>query len=294
MQYWTLIGSLWGLYAILAISLNLVVGEMGLLSLCHAAFWGIGAYSFGLLIVKASFSPLIAALLSGVIAAMAAMVTGLPLYRLRGDFFALATFGFALVVYGLSLNWVGLTGGAFGLVVPISEQVSWLRENPSGTLLFPIWMIVLVLAITAFLWRRSPLGRVVNAIREDEELAMSLGKPVRTHRLITFTLSGTIAGFAGVIYILLFGVVDPTGFDFMESVMLVAMVVVGGSGSTAGSIAGAGLVVLLPELLRFCGIGGQEAGNIRQVIFGLVLFLMLLYRPKGLLGRLKIGLERRA
>ncbi|MGA2938506.1 MAG: branched-chain amino acid ABC transporter permease [Syntrophobacteraceae bacterium] len=293
MEYWMMIGCIFGLYALLAISLNMVAGEMGLMSLCHAAFFGMGAYTAALLVTKLGISPWLSSLLSPFfVAAMAAMLA-IPLSRINGDFFAIATFGLALVFFSVILHWTSLTGGAFGMVVDLAPHGTGLARNPSKILLLPICFIVLGFSLITRRWRRSPLGRVLNTIREDQTLAGSLGKRVGTQRLISFTVSASIAGLAGVIYLWIVGIVDPSGFGVMDSVMLLAMVIVGGAGSNRGSIAGAAIVVIIPELLRSVGLTGQAAANLRQIIFGILLYLVLLYRPKGLLGRLHVGVEQR-
>ncbi len=294
MAYWALILTMWGVFALLAVALNLLVGEMGLFSLCHAAFFGCGAYAVAILTVKAGVDPLLASFLAPLVTAMIALLLGLFLYRLRGDFFAMATFGAALVFYGFILNFANFTGGAFGLVVPLSPITGVLPASPSTLFVGPIWLVVFLIALIARRWKSSPLGRVLNTMREDEILALSLGKKVRRHRLVSFVLTAGVSGAAGVFYVWLFGVVDPSGFGVMESVMLVAMVVVGGAGRNRGAILGAGIVVLLPELLRAVGIQGPAAANLRQIIFGAILYLVLVFRPQGLLGRLKVGVESRA
>jgi branched-chain amino acid transport system permease protein len=294
MEYWAMLGCIWGLYAMLAISLNLLAGEMGLLSLCHAAFFGMGAYSVGLFVTKLGLPPWLASVLAPFLVATLAMLLALPLARINGDFFAIATFGLALVFFSLSLHWTSLTGGAFGMVVYLASPGTALAHSPSKILLLPIWFIMLGFGLVTWRWRHSPLGRVLNTIREDQILASSLGKSVSSYRFISFTVSAAIAGLSGVMYVWLVGVVDPSGFEVMDSVMLLAMVVVGGAGSNRGAVLGAAIVTLIPELLRLIGLTGQNAANCRQIIFGILLYLILYHRPQGLLGRLKVGVEQRA
>jgi branched-chain amino acid transport system permease protein len=294
MAYWSLILTMWGVFALLAVALNLLVGEMGLFSLCHAAFFGCGAYTVAILIVKVGVDPVLASCLAPLVTAMIALLLGSFLYRLKGDFFAMATFGAALVFYAIILNFTNLTGGAFGLVVPLPTITGELQASPSMLWVGPVWLVVLLVALIARRLKSSPLGRVLNTMREDEVLAVSLGKKVRRHRLVSFVLTAGMSGAAGVVYVWLFGVVDPSGFGAMESVMLVAMVVVGGAGRNRGVILGAGIVVLLPELLRAVGVQGPAAANLRQIVFGIILYLVLVFRPQGLLGRLRVGEEARA
>jgi len=294
LDYWLHLLCLWGVFALQAVALNVLVGEMGLVSLCHAGFFGLGAYALALLVTRAGLPPLAATALAPAVAGGAALLVGSPLRRVDGDFFAIATFGVALVLHGLALHWTSVTGGAFGMVVPLWSQVGAMGTAPARWLFTPTWVVVGVVLVVTYRWRKAPRGRVLNAIREDEALAVSLGRPTDRHRAVAFCIVGGISGLAGALHLWLIGLVDPSGIGVMESVMLVAMVVVGGSGSNVGAVAGAALVVVLPELLRLLGLEGPAAANSRQILFGIALYAVLLFRPRGLLGRLEVGIERRA
>lgn len=295
MEYLIWLCALWGVFSLLVLTLNLMLGEAGLFSLSHAAFLGLGAYTTAILITRYDVYP-VAAFLISVAIGLALSVTLIFFIReAKGDFFALATFAASLAFHSLILNWIDVSGGAYGLVVPLQKLGFNGNNSIALMILIPVWLLVVAIFILTFLWGQSPLGRVLNAIREDDVLAVSLGKRVSHHRIIVFAFASSIATASGALYMLLTsGVVNPSSFTAMDSVMLVAMVVIGGAGSNVGAIIGAGLLIFMPEVLRQIGFDAGDAANIRQIVFGSMLYLMLLYRPQGLLGRLRVGTEVRA
>ena len=254
MEYLVFVLSLWGIYAMQALLLDVLVGEMGLLALCQGVFFGCGAY--GVVIVGSypgSSLPL-AAMAGIVISGLLAVTVGAVLSRLGGDDFALATYALALVFHDAVLHWTRATGGALGLVLP--EQV-WHRGDG-------LWANFAILAVIASLvgcavwlstrWRAAPLGRLVNAIREDETLTRSLGRPVERHRLAAMLATAIGGGVGGVCYALVVGVVDPGGFDPMASILLVAMIVIGGANSNNTRELVATCARFCPAVHHFCQI----------------------------------------
>lgn len=274
-----------GIYIILTLSLNLVVGYTGLPSLGHMAFACVGAYTSSLLALDMGISPWLGLLSGGCTAALLGFVVGLPSMRLKGDYLALATFGLGVIVYSVSKNWVSLTRGPMGIPGIPKFSLAGFELQPTWAYLL---LVLIFVSMTAFVTNRivdSPYGRVLMSIREDEVASLSLGKDVNTYKLTVFMVGAFFAGIAGSLYAHYITFIDPSSFTAMESIAVLLMVVFGGMGSIPGSFIGALVLVVLPEALRFVGIPSSVAAPIRQMIYGLLLVLLMLYRPQGLVGK---------
>lgn len=274
-----------GIYVILTLSLNLIVGYTGLPSLGHAAFSCIGAYVSSLLALKFGISPWIGLVAGACLGAVLGVVIGYPSIRLKGDYLALATFGFGVIVYSVAKNWVAVTRGPMGL--PGIPRFSFF-----GFELDPIWsyllLVIFFVWLTIFIIQRivnSPFGRILKSIREDEIAAEALGKNTAKYKLLVFVIGAFFAAIAGSLYAHYITFIDPSSFTIMESITILLMVIFGGMGSIAGSVVGAVVLVVFPELLRFLGMPSSIAAQTRQMIYGLLLILLMIKRPQGLLGR---------
>lgn len=274
-----------GIYSILTLSLNLVVGYTGLPALGHAAFSCVGAYTSALLALNFGLSPWLGLIIGAVTASVLALIIGFPVLRLKGDYFALATFGFGVIVYSVSKNWVSLTRGPLGL--PGIPGFSLFGYRISEIWSYLILVITLVLLVYSVIRRvvESPFGRVLRGIREDEIAAAALGKNVPKFKLLAFMLGAFYAGLAGSLYAHYITFIDPSSFTIMESIIILLMVVFGGMGNILGSFIGAIVLVVLPEVLRFLGMPSSIAAPFRQMIYGLLLVLLMLKRPQGILGK---------
>lgn len=265
------------LYTMLAMSLNLITGFAGQLSLGHAAFYGIGAYTSALLSLHAGwpFPATLAA--AGFMAALASLVIGIPALKLTGAYLAIVTLGFNEIVRMGALNWVGLTRGPMGLPgIPAPNLLFVTIHTPRG---FYYLILAMLLATGTIVYRllHSATGRAFVAIREDAVAAEAMGIHLLRYKTIAFATSALIAGMAGSFYGHYASFIDPQGFSFQESIQMLSMVVLGGLGSFFGPLAGAALLVSIPELLR----GAQDY---RMILHGLVLVIIMLVRPQGLLG----------
>lgn len=272
-----------GIYTILNVGLNLLMGFTGVVSVMQASFYGIGAYISALLALRCRMPFFVAATLASVGAGLTGYIIGRMISRFKGDYLALVTFGIGLIFYDVFNNWVSITKGPMGLPgipQPFSTKTMWL--------FFVMCLVILSLILTTLI-AQSPLGRLLKAIRDDEELASVLGRDIRAVKALVFMLSAVLAGLGGAVYAHYITFIDPTSFTIMESVTLLAIVVVGGMASIMGSVLGALFVVLLPELLRFVGLPVAVAAALRQTLFGLVLVLAMLYRPQGLLGTYRMS-----
>ncbi|MFX0194909.1 MAG: branched-chain amino acid ABC transporter permease [Candidatus Hodarchaeota archaeon] len=284
MEYFLHILVITGIYIILTLSLNLVVGYTGLAALGHAAFSCMGAYVSSLLALNYGISPWIGLVLSACVAALLGVAIGFPSLRLKGDYLALATFGAGVIVYSVAKNWVAVTRGPMGL--PGIPGFSVFGIQLSGVWQY-LGLVVIFVLITYFVIHRivsSPFGRVLRGIREDEVAAVAMGKNINKYKIIVFVVGAFFAGIAGSLYAHYITFIDPSSFTVMESITILLMVVFGGMGSLAGSFVGAAVLVILPELLRFLGMPSSVAAPLRQMIYGLLLVVLMLKRPQGILG----------
>lgn len=288
MDYVLHVATLAAIYSILAMALGIPTGECGMLSVCHASFFGIGAYAAALTSLHLTTSLPITLAAAGVIAATLGLLFFLPAVRLRKEAFVLSTFAFQLVVSSVLRNWITVTGGPLGI-----------RDIPDGTLagwsltsrFARLCVCFVVAAIVYTVSRRishSPFGRVLRAIREDEAFPAALGKHTNRAKMEALVASAAMAGLGGGLYAHYVGFIDPTSFTVTESIMLLSMVIIGGAGHPAGPLAGAILLVTVPELLRFVGLSQSAAANGRQVIYGLLLIGLPLVRPQGMIGRYRL------
>lgn len=287
MEYLLHILVITGIYTILTLSLNLVVGYAGLPALGHAAFLAVGAYVSAILALNFGLSPWLGLLIGASLAALLGGAIGFSSLRFKGDYFALVTFGFGAIIYSITNNWVDVTKGPLGLQgIP---GFSIFGFDFSGILSYLI-IVTFFVFLTYFLIRRmvnSPLGRILRGIREDEIATLAMGKDVGKYKVMVFTVGAFFAGIAGSLYAHYISFIDPSSFTVMESITILLMVVFGGMGSLPGSFIGASVLVVFPELLRFLGMPSSVAAPLRQMIYGLLLIVLMLKRPQGILGKYK-------
>ncbi len=284
MEYFLHILVIAGIYIILTLSLNLIVGYTGLPALGHAAFSCIGAYTSSLLALNIGLSPWIGLLIGACVAALSGVIIGYPAVRLKGDYLALATFGLGVIVYSIAKNWVSLTRGPMGLPgIPGFSILGFeLSEIWSYLLLVSVFVVLTIFVIERIV--NSPFGSILRSIREDEIASESLGKDTTKYKLLVFIIGAFFAGIAGSLYAHYITFIDPSSFTVMESITILLMVIFGGMGSISGSVVGAVILVVLPELLRFLGMPSSIAAPMRQMIYGLLLVVLMLKRPQGIMG----------
>lgn len=287
MEYLLHILIITGIYIILTLSLNLIVGYTGLVALGHIAFACVGAYTSSLLALNFGISPWIGLFVGALFASILGVIVGYSSLRLKGDYLALATFGLGIIVYSVAKNWVALTRGPMGLPgIPSFSVLGYEITNVwSYLILVLIFVIITLIAIKNL--TNSPFGRILRGIREDEIATVTMGKNVNRHKLIVFVVGAFFAGIAGSLYAHYITFIDPSSFTVMESIVVLLMVVFGGMGNLKGSILGASILVIFPELLRFLGMPSSIAAPLRQMIYGLLLIILMIWRPQGLVGRFK-------
>lgn len=278
-----------GIYSVLTVSLDLVAGRTGLLSLAHGAFYGIGAYTSALLGLHWGWPFLLTVPVGIVLAAAVSLTVSLPSLRLHGDYFVIATLGFQMILFSLFNNWMRLTRGPLG--IPGIPQPVILGWEVNSTLEFAI--LAVAFAILAYLVvgliATSPLGRILHAIREDEVFSKACGKNTVRFKVAAFAVSSALAAMAGALYAHYITYIDPTTFTVTDSILVLSMVIIGGAGSIWGPLVGAVVLVALPEALRFIGLPTTSAANLRQIIYGALLIVMMTVRPQGLVGRYAFG-----
>ena len=268
------------LYGALALSFDLVVGHVGSLSLAHPAFFGVGAYGLALLATEARW-PFTAALAAGlVLAGLAAVVVGVPMFRLTEHSFAMGTLGLALVTQIVATNWVDFTRGPLCVTGIPKPQIGVLRI---ATLSGFYWMGLTTLALVALLYHGLTtfrLGRAFHAVRDNETLASSAAIDPLRYRMLAFTIAGALAGGIGALYVSYVGVLCPGELTVSLSVNLLVMIFLGGVGSLRGVVVGAAAFTALPEVLRM-------APTWRMVIYGLLLLVVVIRWPDGVGGVLR-------
>ncbi len=276
-----------GIYIILALSLQLAMGFTGLLNLGHIAFYAIGAYTSALLALS-GFPFLVCFLFAGIVAMLFGFLLSVPTNKLKGHYLALATLGFSFVVYAVALNWTSLTRGPLGL--PGIPRPFLFGFKLSDNLSFLILTFIIVL-ISYFVINRitsSRFGKVLEAIRDNELAAKVLGK--NTFKIKTYTLgvSAFFAGIAGSLYAHYITFIDPSSFTLLQLIPVLSIVIIGGMASLKGTIVAAVILVLLPEPLRFIGFPSSIVGPARQMIYAAILLSILIYKPKGFYGKVKL------
>ncbi|MDY0274353.1 MAG: branched-chain amino acid ABC transporter permease [Desulfomicrobium sp.] len=275
--YWTDVINNVGLYAILALSLNVILGHAGLFHMGHAAFYAIGAYTTAILNTTYAIPVLWLMPLAGLAAGVFALIIARPIIHLRGDYLLIVTIGIVEIVrIALINNVFGITGGANGIFGISRPLIFGLKITKPMQFFYLIWGFV---AITIFLLSRlehSRFGRALLFIKEDEIAAGGSGINVAHYKLIAFVIGAVWAGMCGTIYAAKMTIISPESFSFAESVMLFTIVILGGSGSIPGVLLGAFLLVGLPELFR-------GLAEYRMLVFGAAMVLMMIFRNQGLL-----------
>jgi branched-chain amino acid transport system permease protein len=266
----------------------LLIGYTGILSVTHAAFYGIGAYVAALMALRFESPFLLNIVLAVIAAVILGAIVGIPSLRIKDDYFVIATFAFQIITFSVLNNFVDFTGGPLGL--PGIPQPVIFGIEVSSHISFLILSGILAVIAYWFCSRviKSPIGRILKSLREDEVLTQSAGKNVTFYKVQVFMISAGVASVAGVLYATYITYIDPTSFTVMESILIISMVIIGGTGSLKGSVVGAIVLVALPELLRFVGLPNSIAANVRQILYGAALIGFMMWRPKGLIGEYEI------
>jgi len=286
-------------YVMLGWGLNIVVGLAGLLDLGYVAFYAVGAYAYALLSTQHGMGFWAVLPVAGMIAALFGVLLGFPVLRLRGDYLAIVTMGFGEIIRLVLLNWVDLTNGPAGIGSipgPTFFGATFTERAPAGGQTFSemmgipfssnhrlifLYYLILALALVTHLFtqrmRRLPVGRAWEALREDETACQALGINPTNTKLTAFAVGAMFAGFAGCFFAAKQRFISPESFVFIESAIILAIVVLGGMGSQIGVVLASILLIGMPEWFR-------DLGNYRMLAFGLAMVLIMVYRPRGLVA----------
>ena len=301
-KYWVGVLILAYIYILLGLGLNIVVGMAGMLDLGFVAFYAVGAYSLGLINLYLGLGFWTIIPIAALLAALAGILLGFPVLRMHGDYLAIVTLGFGEIIRLVLNNWSEFTGGPNGLRTPrinffglefkrrsensffdyfdirYGDTVLGIPTRSFESIFLYLVLLLFVIAIVFFLFRlkRMPLGRAWESLREDEIACRSLGLNHVNIKLTAFCLGACIGGIGGVFFGASQGFINPSSFNFFESALIVAIVVLGGLGSIPGVIIAAVIFTVMPEVFR-------AFADYRVIVFGFIMVLMMIWRPKGLL-----------
>jgi branched-chain amino acid transport system permease protein len=276
-----------GVYTIIAVGLNLLMGYAGQVSLGHGAFFGVGAYTSAILTVKAGFPVWIGLIFAIIVAAIIGLLVA-PILRLKGHYLAMATLGLGFIAFVFFREMTWLTGGNVGLGSIPKLSFPWINIRTREAEFYAVWIIAIIVLVLCSNLVRSRVGRAIKALHQSDVAAESMGVNVSGYKIKIFILSAALGGLAGGIFAHLQGYIDPNQFYIILSIELVTMVVVGGMESIWGAVAGAGLILFIPKIVEALPkwLGDVPAwvenySNYEGIVFGLILVLTMIFMPSG-------------
>ncbi len=280
-----------GIYALMAVGQNLITGYVGLLSLTQAGFFAIGSYATAILSVTYGWNFWLTLPVAAIIAGAFGFLIGLPTLRLKGDYLAIATLGFGEIVRNVLNNWDSLTNGPMGIQRIPMVSIFGFRVSPYDKwgFLFLVWIFVFLAYLFYERIAKSRMGRALEAIREDEIAATSMGINTTRYKVWAFVFGAAIAGVAGSLQAVFILSVTPSVFTFMVSIMVLCMVVLGGMGNFKAVILGAFIIQFISYFPQLTGLSNVIPPQFKQVLFGVILVVMMIWRPQGILGRQQRG-----
>jgi len=274
-------------------SLTLTAGYSNLISLAHAGFYGIGAYTTAILSVNYGLPFLVTLPIAMLVSGMLAVIVSVIALRTVDDYFIIITLGIQVVAFSIMNNWMSLTHGPLGISGIPTLTIFGFAFNSK------ISFLILTLVLTAIVYyflrniTKSPFGRILLALSEDEIFTKSLGKKVYSAKVISFTLGEMFAAIPGVLYAHYISYIDPTSFTIEESIFILAIVIIGGMKNLWGSAIAAAVLIILPQALTFIGMPNNIAANMRQIIYGLALVFMMFKYSKGFVSKNYVGQENK-
>jgi branched-chain amino acid transport system permease protein len=271
--------------AILAVTLNFVLGYAGIFSMAHAVFFGVGAYTAALAAMTLGAGFFAATGASMLVAALISLALALPALRVRGEYFVAASLGLQMLAITVFSEWKSVTGGIGGVTnIPPARLLGYTVSDPLQFLLLALACLVLIMLVIKVLVESS-FGRSLKAIRDDEIAASAYGKNVAVIKTSAVVLSSALAAVAGSLYAFYLNFINVESFGLDTSVYLMAMVIIGGTATLIGPVVGTVLILLLPAVLTYLpGLPPTEIGSIQQIVYGLAMVLLMIFRPGGLWG----------
>jgi branched-chain amino acid transport system permease protein len=277
-QYILRIFTVFGIYAILTLALNLVAGYTGQLSMGNAGFYAIGAYTSTILLLRLEVNYWLTIPLAAVLAGLCGLLLGLPTFRLRGSYLTIVTLGFGEIVRMVLMNWDSVTNGTLGIrniPPPVFFGITLSLRN--GGFYYLVLFLVVLVSLASWFIVNSKIGRAFVSIREDDIAAQMMGIKTTKYKALAFVLSAFFSGLAGAFYAPMVGYIDSNSFTFEVSSQIISMAILGGLGTMRGMFFGAAVLIVFPEVSRFLM-------DYRFVIYGFILVVMMRFRPQGLLG----------
>ena len=276
---------LMGINAILAVTLNFVLGYAGIFSMAHAVFFGVGAYTAALVAVKLGGGFLLATAAGMGVAVLISLALALPALRVRGEYFVAASLGLQMLAITVFSEWKSVTGGIGGITnIPSAQLLGWEVDSPEEYLVLTLSCLALIMMLITRLVHSS-FGRSLKAIRDDETAAAAFGKQVAVIKTLAVAVSSALAAVAGSLYAFYLSFINVESFTLDTSVYLMAMVIIGGTATLWGPVVGAVLILMLPAALSYLpGLPQTEIGSIQQMVYGLAMVLLMIFRPGGLWG----------
>jgi len=282
------------IYAIVALSLNMIVGYSGLLTLAHAGYFAVGSYSYALATTVMGWGFIPALLLGVAVSALLSLATSLPAWRFSGDFFVMISLAVQALLYSLFDNWSdpnaklgtwsNLTNGPFGVAGIPNPNILGVSFDTIGGMAVIATLAAAGCALLSWFLLSSPWGRTLKAMRDDELAARGLGKNVRLLKVQVFAISCGLVAIAGALYASYASYIDPTSASLDESILMLSFVLVGGVGNFRGPLAGTFVLLAIPEVLRLVDLPSGVAAELRLMAYGLLLLLMMHFRPQGIAG----------
>lgn len=268
-------------YTLLSQGLNLSAGFTGLISLAHAGFYGIGAYTAAILSTQFGFSFWLSIPIAMLISGSIAYIISLIALRTVEDYFIICTLGIQIILFSIMNNWMDLTSGPLGIPgIPSISLFGFSLDSKISFLLLSLFFVSIIWFVLRNI-SKSGFGKTLKAISEDEIYSQSIGKNVNLSKTVSFTMSAMIAAIPGALYAHYISYIDPTSFTVNESIFILSIVIIGGLGNLTGSFLAAAFLVLLPEALRFVGMPDSIAANMRQIIYGLILVIVMMSGKNG-------------
>lgn len=278
---WTAAALLTLVYIPAAVGQNLIIGNAGILAMGQAAFLGVGAYTAGILATRFGLDGSVTLLASVVLSGVLGAVVGIPALRIRDDYLFIVSLGFNLIVLDVALQWIDVTGGATGLAgIPLLTLFG-VNIGIGVGFYYTVLAIVLVSLLVSHVIVTSRFGQTMEAIRDDEIAAVAVGIPPALPKILFFAIGSALAGLSGALLAYNIGYVGPGSFDVGASLLIFQMAVIGGLGRISGSVVGAFIIILVPEIFR-------PVQEYRLLLAGLVIVVLMALRPEGLLGKTKI------
>jgi len=271
--------------AVLAITLNFIMGYAGIFSMAHAVFFGVGAYTAAWFAMHVSGAFFLAVPVAMLAAAVLSLALALPALRVRGEYFVAASLGLQVLGVTVFAEWKSFTGGLGGVIgIPPADLFGYAVTDPLRFLVLALACLLLVVGITTILLRSS-FGRNLKAIRDSESAAHAYGKNVAAIKTLSVVISSALAAIAGALYAFYLGFINVESFQLDTSVLLMAMVIIGGTGTLLGPIVGTILLMLLPSLFSYLSfVPSTDIGLVQQIAYGAAMVLLMIFRPGGIVG----------